>query len=283
MKTVKEVASFTGVSVRTLHYYDEIGLLPPTYVNEKGYRFYDEKALQRLEQILFFKEFDIPLKQIANILDNPHFDKQKILQEQKKILLLKRKRYDDMLLLVERLLKGESSMAFEIFSKQEIEQMYTSMLSNLQQEQKEAILEQFSDWESFQNFFFEMAGNEKAQSNFQKMVQWYGDKQKVMEIVQNPNQSAIVKAYSNRMTEIYQKYADCKEKNPGSFSVKELVGEYEFVAKQLYQVEQIKPILLATAKLYQKNEKVRAVIDKKTKKGTALFIAEAIEYFYNEK
>ncbi len=62
MMTVKEVSEITGISVRTLHYYDEIGLLTPSGKSEAGYRLYDEKALERLRQILFFREFDLPLR-----------------------------------------------------------------------------------------------------------------------------------------------------------------------------------------------------------------------------
>ena len=67
MRTVKEVSELTGISVRTLHYYDEIGLFVPTVVSEAGYRLYDDKALERLQQILFFREFDMPLKEIKKI------------------------------------------------------------------------------------------------------------------------------------------------------------------------------------------------------------------------
>ena len=64
MRTVKDVSELTGISVRTLHYYDEIGLLKPTSCSEAGYRLYDDKALETLQQILFFREFDMPLKEI---------------------------------------------------------------------------------------------------------------------------------------------------------------------------------------------------------------------------
>jgi DNA-binding transcriptional MerR regulator len=72
--TVKEVAAMAGVSVRTLHYYDEIGLLRPAYVGENGYRYYEEAQLLRLQQIMFFREFGIPLADIGRILNSPTFD-----------------------------------------------------------------------------------------------------------------------------------------------------------------------------------------------------------------
>lgn len=68
MKTVKEVSVLTGISVRTLHWYDEIGLLKPSAVSDAGYRLYDDKALERLQQILFFREFDLPLREIKSVL-----------------------------------------------------------------------------------------------------------------------------------------------------------------------------------------------------------------------
>ena len=80
MMTVKEISDITGISVRTLHYYDEIGLLVPTGKSEAGYRLYDDKALERLRQILFFREFDLPLKEIRAVMENPSFDRNRILQ-----------------------------------------------------------------------------------------------------------------------------------------------------------------------------------------------------------
>ena len=77
MKTIRQVAELSGVSVRTLHYYDEIGLLAPAAVTGAGYRLYDAAALARLQQILFFRELDFPLADIRRTLDDPAFDRRK--------------------------------------------------------------------------------------------------------------------------------------------------------------------------------------------------------------
>ena len=90
MMTVKEISDITGISVRTLHYYDEIGLLVPTGKSEAGYRLYDDKALERLRQILFFREFDLPLKEIRAVMENPSFDRNRILQMQRRMLMRKK-------------------------------------------------------------------------------------------------------------------------------------------------------------------------------------------------
>ena len=76
MKTVKEVSMITGVRIRTLRYYDEIGLLRPTELTETGYRLYDNKALEKLQEILFFRELEIPLIDIKKIMDTPNFNKE---------------------------------------------------------------------------------------------------------------------------------------------------------------------------------------------------------------
>ena len=88
---IKEFAGFTGVSVRTLHYYDEIGLLTPAFVDRStGYRFYDEISLLRMQEILFYRELDFSLKSIGEILSSPNYDKNKALKEQKHLLTLKK-------------------------------------------------------------------------------------------------------------------------------------------------------------------------------------------------
>ena len=84
---IKEFAKLTGVSVRTLHYYDEIGLLKPALVDaQNGYRFYDDNSLLRMQEILFYRELDFPLKSILEILSSPDYDKQKALAEQRNLL-----------------------------------------------------------------------------------------------------------------------------------------------------------------------------------------------------
>ena len=74
MYTVKQLSNLAGVSVRTLHYYDEIGLLKPSSVGKNGYRYYTDEALFRLQQILFFREMDLDLPQIKQILEGRDFD-----------------------------------------------------------------------------------------------------------------------------------------------------------------------------------------------------------------
>ncbi|TLS51331.1 MerR family transcriptional regulator [Paenibacillus antri] len=113
---VKEVSELAGVSVRTLHHYDEIGLLSPEHTTEAGYRLYSDRDLETLQQILFFKELDLPLKQIKDILRDPSFDRQEALELHRKMLLEKRSRIDRVLDTLEKTIrqaKGEIQMTNE--------------------------------------------------------------------------------------------------------------------------------------------------------------------------
>ncbi|MBF2477667.1 MerR family transcriptional regulator [Listeria marthii] len=103
----KELAELTGVSVRTLHHYDTIGLLVPQKDDWNGYRIYSEKDVDKLQQILFFKELDFPLKKIKQILDDPNFDKEVALDLQRHLLLEKKQRIEAMLTTLDQTLKNE--------------------------------------------------------------------------------------------------------------------------------------------------------------------------------
>ena len=108
---IKEFAKFTGVSVRTLHYYDEIGLLLPAIVDRyTGYRFYDENSLVRMQEILFYRELDFSLKSIGEILSSPNYDKSKVLKEQKQLLILKKERLERLISAIDSAVKGENVM-----------------------------------------------------------------------------------------------------------------------------------------------------------------------------
>ena len=123
MKTVQEVSRLTGVSVRTLHHYDAIGLLKPTKVTEAGYRLYDDAALSRLHSILLFRELQFPLKEIKGILDSPQFDSDKALERQIELLELQRKRLGELIDHARELKeKGCTRMGFKAFDKSELEQ-----------------------------------------------------------------------------------------------------------------------------------------------------------------
>lgn len=118
--TVQQVAIRTGVTVRALHYYDRIGLLHPAKTTEAGYRLYGADELARLMQILFFREIEVPLKEIARLMAAPAYDSHRALKQHLHLLQLKRDRLDRLIGLAGQALKGENPMEFDAFDKTEI-------------------------------------------------------------------------------------------------------------------------------------------------------------------
>ena len=120
--SISEMAKLTGVSVRTLHYYDHIGLLCPETAADSGYRWYGAADVEKMQQILFYRELDFPLKEIRDILSDPQYDRLEALRRQRQLLLLKRERLDGLLELLDANLKGERTMEFQGFDASELEQ-----------------------------------------------------------------------------------------------------------------------------------------------------------------
>ena len=122
MMTVKEASRLTGISIRTLQYYDKLGLLPAMRT-ESGYRLYDDAALERLQQILLFRELEFPLRDIRIILDNPNFDRRKALSQQIELLTLKKQHLEDLIRLARTLqVAGGHTMQFKEFDTSRIDE-----------------------------------------------------------------------------------------------------------------------------------------------------------------
>lgn len=123
MMTVHEVSKISGVSIRALHHYDNIGLLPATDVTDAGYRLYDETALERLQHILLFKELEFPLKDIKDILDSPDFERSKALEQQIHLLELRKQHLENMIDLACGIkMIGVKPMSFEAFDTRKIDE-----------------------------------------------------------------------------------------------------------------------------------------------------------------
>ena len=123
MMTVNEVSKLTGVSIRTLQYYDSIGLLKPTKYSESGYRLYDDTSLERLQQILLFKELEFPLKEIKMIMDAPNFDKNKALEQQIELLTMKKEHLENLInFALEIRMLGVREMDFKAFDTKKIDE-----------------------------------------------------------------------------------------------------------------------------------------------------------------
>lgn len=282
MRTVKEISELTGISVRTLHYYDEIGLLKPTEKSDAGYRLYDDKALETLQQILFFREFDISLKEIKAVLDNPALERNQILQVQRKMLVTKKERMERLIASIDDILKGENKMDFTIFTKTEVEEMFQTMLEHMPENMRNIAIKEFGSIEQWKKHYMEVVSSEEMQKGYAKVVEWYGGKDKFLSVARTPVSKEVAESYNQRIEAILQKLIAKQNCDIDSFEVKELVGEYGFVMKQFSQIKEEKGFMMAQAQYYR-NEKIRPMIDEKYGEGASDFFAQAIENYYKVK
>ncbi|MBD5097152.1 MAG: MerR family transcriptional regulator [Lachnospiraceae bacterium] len=282
MRTVKEISDLTGISVRTLHYYDEIGLLKPTEKSESGYRLYDDKALETLQQILFFREFDIPLKEIKAVMEIPALERNQILTMQRKMLIAKKERMERLIASIDDIMKGENKMDFAVFSKTEIQEMFQTMLEHMPENVRNIAIKEFGSIEQWKTHYMEVVSSEKMQKSYAKVVEWYGGKDKFLSVAQNPISKEVAESYNKRLEDILQKLIAKRDCAVDSFEVKEIVGQYGFVMKQFSQINEEKGLMLAQAQYYR-NEKVKPMTDEKYGEGASDFFAQAIEAFYGKE
>ena len=279
MMTVKEIAELTHISARTLHYYDEIGLLEPTAKSEAGYRLYDDKALETLQQILFFREFDIPLKEIKALMNSPVFDRNQILQMQRKMLVAKKERMERLIASIDDILRGENRMDFSVFTKQETEEMFQTMVERMPEQIKGMAVSEFGSIEEWRKHYLEVMSSEKMQENYAKVIEWYGSKDAFLEAAGHPVSREVAESFGKRVDSTLRKLMERKNLPRDSFEFKEPVAEYGFVMKMLYQIKDEKPLMQSVAQSYRD-----PLTQKKTDEiygdGAAEYFAEAIELFY---
>jgi len=229
MMTVKQVSSLTGVSVRTLQFYDEIGLFKPTKVTDAGYRLYDENALETLQQILFFKELDFSLKEIKIIMENPHFDKMSAFLKQRELIRLKRDRLTGLLELLDKLIKGEKCMDFKDFDMSE----YFRILTDFKGTHGDEIIDRMGSMESFD----EMVSDLKARQDeiADMAVKQFGSLENYTEAMkknlkdfltgQTPVTPSEVSGIVDKTDDITRKLPADLSRDPASSQVQETVGE----------------------------------------------------------
>lgn len=281
MRTVKEVSELTGISARTLHYYDEIGLFPPTDKSEAGYRLYDDKALENLQQILFFREFDIPLKEIKAVMETTSLDRNRILQMQREMLVSKKERMERLIASMDDILKGDNRMDFTVFTKTEIEKMFKVMFDSMPEEMRQTAIVEFGSVEQWKKRYIEVVSSEDMQKRYAKVVEWYGGKDTYFSTLESPISKDVAESCKKREDAIRQKLVGKRGCDLNSFEVKEIIGEYGFVMKQIYQMKEEKGLMLAVAQSYR-NKQCQQAIDELYGEGAAEFFAQAIEAFYQE-
>ena len=279
MKTVKEVYMITGVSIRTLRYYDEIGLLKPTELTETGYRLYDNKALEKLQEILFFRELEIPLITIKEIMDTPNYDKEQVLITQKNLLEQKRNRLNGIIELITDVMKGVNTMSFEAFSKDEVQKMVNHTLECMPRESVDEQVQKFGSLEKYKEYLSSGFTNEQAVADLMK---WYGSKEKIMEaIMQSTGDTEEIKQEQDENTKIYQLFMAAKESHDMDMerSAVEMLAENY---KKMFVLDNARNILLDLSKEYRQNSKLAEATDSQFGTGCSEYVASAIKRYYGE-
>ena len=279
MKTVKEVSMITGVSIRTLRYYDEIGLLKPTELTETGYRLYDNKALEKLQEILFFRELEIPLITIKEIMDTPNYDKEQVLITQKNLLEQKRNRLNGIIELITDVMKGVNTMSFEAFSKDEVQKMVNHTLECMPRESVDEQVQKFGSLEKYKEYLSSGFTNEQAVVDLMK---WYGSKEKIMEaIMQSTGDTEEIKQEQDENTKIYQLFMAAKESHDMDMerSAVEMLAENY---KKMFVLDNARNILLDLSKEYRQNSKLAEATDSQFGTGCSEYVASAIKRYYGE-
>ncbi|OOM80204.1 MerR family transcriptional regulator [Clostridium sp. BL-8] len=289
MRTIKQVADLTGISVRALHYYDEIGLLKPSEITEAGYRLYDEEALKTLQQILFFKELDMPLKDVKEIMLSPYFDKMEALKHQKKLLVLKRKRLDGLIELINKTLKGEGTMNFKEFDMSE----YYNVLEEFKEEHEDKVIEMYGSIDKY-NELIEKCKSKKDE--IAKMaIKKYGSIERFAKAVKhNFNNSSthnLAQQYDKfkkdcledkhpKLKELFKNLTADLSKDPSSKEIQEIAEEIVNIVKKDYEAfktDMGDACWYYMTNLYSVYPEWMEAVDKKHGNGASKFIGEALK------
>ncbi len=277
MKTVKDVSEITGVSIRTLRYYDEIGLLNPTELTKAGYRLYDNKALEKLQEIMFFRELEIPLTDIKKIMDNPNYDKEQALLTQKSLLEQKRNRLNGIIELITDVMKGVNTMSFEAFSNEEVQKMVNHTLECMSKESLAEQAQKYGSMEKYKEHLVAGFANEQAVAD---LLKWYGSREKAMEaVMQSTGSGEEIKQEQDENAGIYKQFMAAKEAGnmDMAHSAVEMLAENY---KMMYALDNARNILLDLAKEYLQGEKLAEATDSRFGKDCAEYVAHAIQHYY---
>ena len=239
MMTVNEVSRLSGVSVRTLHYYDEIGLLHPAQITASGYRLYGEAELERLQNIMLFRELQFPLKEIRRILDSSDFDRTQALEQQITLLIMKKEQLEQLITLAAELkMRGEKKMDFTAFDTTKMD-TYAKQ-AKARWGQTDAYLE------------FEKRSKDRTKADEQKL--------------------------GEGLMELFVEFGKMKDHAPSEKSVQELVKKLQdYITEHYYTCT--KEILKGLGEMYSAGGSMTGNIDRAGGEGTAAFVTEAVKIY----
>lgn len=243
MKTVKEISAITGLSIRTLRYYDRIGLLHPAAHSEAGYRLYDDTSLERLQQIMLYRELGFPLAEIRRMLDAPDFDRTRALNEQIAMLERQKEHLENLILFATGIkLIGVNQMDFSVFNKEKLD------------EYARRAKEQYGDTEAYREW------REK-----------HG-------IRSDAEEQVMAQDFMRLFTEL----GALRGEAPDSEPVQRQIGRIQaFITEHLYTCTD--QILRGLGRMYASGGEITENIDKAGGEGTAALAAAAVEVYCDRR
>ena len=243
MMTVNEVSKLAGVSIRTLQYYDKIGLLHPTGHTDAGYRLYDDTDLERLQHILLFRELEFSLKDIASIINSPDFDRSKALEQQIEMLKLKRDHIENLMNFALGIkMLGVKHMDFKAFDRSKLDE-YSKQAKDMYKESPE---------------YKEMEEKSKNRTKEEEGI------------------------IADRFMLLFKEAGTLKDTDPASPEAQDLVKRIQdFITENLYTCS--KKILSGLGKMYSGGGDFTKNIDEYGGEGTAEFIDKAIQIYCREE
>ncbi len=239
MMTVNEASKLTGVSIRTLQYYDKIGLLKPAGYTESGYRLYDDTALEKLQQILLFRELEFSLKEIREIISDPDFDRNTALEQQIKLLTMKKEHLENLIEFARGIrFEGVKTMDFSVFDTQKME------------EYAKQAKEQWGKTAEYREYEQKAADRSKEE------------------------ESAVMKNFM----QIFVDFGKLKDAEPESDDVQSHVKKLQdYITRHFYKCSN--DILFSLGQMYADGGEFTENIDRAGGEGTAKFTAEAIRIY----
>ncbi|MCC0641021.1 MULTISPECIES: MerR family transcriptional regulator [unclassified Clostridioides] len=229
MMTLKQVSSLTGVSIRTLQFYDEVGLFKPTKITTDGLRLYDDNALEVLQKVTFFKELDFTLKEIEAIMENPQFDCLTAFKNQKELIQIKRDRLNALLELLNKLIKVDKCVDFKDFNMSE----YFHILTEFKESHTDESVAQTESIEDFDKTTSEIKSYENEIANM--AIKQFGSLEKYTKAMENNFQNFLSNSTATSQSEVLnlikkgdditRKLTENLSKDVASLDVQELVKE----------------------------------------------------------
>ena len=288
MRTTSQVAKLTGISVRTLQYYDEINLLNPSQLTSSGYRLYDDEDLKKLQQILFFKELDFKLKEIKAIIGQPDYCQIEVYKKQKKLLSLKRDRLNRLISLLDKLEKGESRMSFTEFDLSE----YIDALEQFKTSEPDQIIKYWGSVESFDKLIEKVKEDEPHLA--QLAVKQFGSVEKYTEAMKNnlAHFSELMEqadGMRERIDTLMKKNDDLHVRLTADMDREVSSPEVQRALQEIIELSQDSLMGMAVGDGYwnmviesYENEINKAITDQKYGEGASDYIADALRYYFHK-